>query len=406
MGNKECNNACPKVSVGGQALIEGIMMKGPKGTALSVRLPNGEIETEYKNVVPFIMRHKWLNIPIIRGVVAFADSMVEGYKCLMDSAEKSGMDLEEAEESKVEKFLKKLLGKAFMPIICLLTVLFALATAAGVYALVSGMVTKESGLAFAGSIAGTVVCGLLFLYFGLIALANVGGAAFKSAIGIISMFLGVGLSIFLFIYLPAFAFDIVDKYIFVNKDISWWRPFFEGVLKIAIFVLYIFIVSRMKEIKRLFMYHGAEHKTIFCYEHGQELTVENVRKESRFHPRCGTSFLLISILVSVAVAIILGNVFPELTKNRALWVVIKILSVPVIMGIGYEFIKLAGKKDNKFTRALSKPGLWMQRLTTKEPEDDMIEVAIASVIAVIPDYETTTEEKTTDSSVAENQETE
>ncbi|MBR5272949.1 MAG: DUF1385 domain-containing protein [Clostridia bacterium] len=403
---KGCNNACPKVSVGGQALIEGIMMKGPKGTALSVRLPNNEIETEYRDVVPFTLRHKWLNIPVIRGVVAFADSMVEGYKCLMDSAEKSGMDLEETEESKVEKFLKKGLGKAFMPIICLIVIIFALAAAAGIYVLASGLVTKQSGFLFAGTIAGVVVCGVLFLYFGLIALANVGGAAFKNAIGIISMFLGLALSIFLFVYLPSFAFDLVDDYIFVNRDISSWKPFFEGFLKVAIFVLYIFLVSRMKEIKRLFMYHGAEHKTIFCYEHGQELTVENVRKESRFHPRCGTSFLLISILVGIFVAIVISRIFPTLTQNRALWVIVKLLMVPIIMGIGYEFIKLAGKHDNKFTRALSQPGLWMQRLTTKEPEDDMIEVAIASVLAVIPNDNEVSDEEIVDSDVVENSENE
>ena len=134
------------------------------------------------------------------------------------------------------------------------------------------------------------------------------------------------------------------------------------------------------------MYHGAEHKTIFCYEHGKDLTVDNVREESRFHPRCGTSFLLISILIGVIVTIILSNVLPErFTEQRALWVTVKFLMLPIIMGIGYEFIKLAGKYDNKFTRALSAPGMWLQRLTTKEPEEDMIEVAIASVLAVITD---------------------
>ncbi len=382
------NKKIQKASIGGQALIEGIMMKGPKGTALSVRLPNNEIETEYRNIVPWILKYKFLNIPIIRGIVTFVDSMVVGYKCLMDSAEKSGMDLEETEESKFEAFLRKLLGKAFLPVICLLILIFALGTACGIYALVSNMVTSENGLAYGGVIAGTVVLGLLFIYFGLIALSNIGGNAFKNAIGIISMFLGLALSIFLFVYLPSFAFDLVNKYVFINRDISSWRAVFEGVLRIAIFVLYIFIVSRMKEIKRLFMYHGAEHKTIFCYEHGKELTVDNVREESRFHPRCGTSFLLISIVIGVIVSIILSKVLPErFIAQRILWVTVKLLTVPIIMGIGYECIKLAGKRDNKFTRALSAPGLWMQRLTTKEPEDDMIEVAIASVLAVIPDDE-------------------
>lgn len=377
-----------KASIGGQALIEGIMMKGPKGTAISVRLPNNEIETEYRDIVPWILKYKFLNIPIIRGVVTFVDSMIVGYKCLMDSAEKSGMDLEETEESKFELFLRKLLGKAFLPIICLLILIFAAGTGFGIYSLVAGLVSKENNVVFGVTIAATVVLGLLFLYFGLIALSNLGGNAFKNAIGIISMFLGLALSIFLFVYLPSLAFDFVNRFIFPNTDISSWRAVFEGILRIAIFVLYIFIVSRMKEIKRLFMYHGAEHKTIFCYEHGKELTVENVREESRFHPRCGTSFLLISIVVGVIVSIILSNVLPDkFIQIRVLWVTVKLLTVPVIMGIGYECIKLAGKRDNKFTRALSAPGLWMQRLTTKEPEDDMIEVAIASVIAVIPQTE-------------------
>lgn len=380
------NKKVHKSSIGGQALIEGIMMKGPKGTAISVRLPNNEIDTEYRDIVPWTLKYKFLNIPIIRGVVSFIDSMVVGYKCLLDSAEKSGMDLEETEESKIEKFLKKIFGKAFLPIICLLILIFAVGTGVGIFALVKGLVTKTAAVAYGATIAGAVVCGLLFIYFGLIALSNIGGSAFKNAIGIISMFLGLALSVFLFIYLPSLAFDFVNKFLFPNTDISDWRAVFEGVLKMAIFVLYIFLVSRMKEIKRLFMYHGAEHKTIFCYEHGKELTVDNVRGESRFHPRCGTSFLLISIIVGVIVAIILGRVLPEkFIEQRVLWVTVKLLTVPVIMGIGYEFIKLAGKRDNKFTRALSAPGLWMQRLTTKEPEDDMIEVAIASVVAVITD---------------------
>ena len=378
------NKKLQKASIGGQALIEGIMMKGPKGTALSVRLPNKEIETEYRDVVPWIMKYKFLNIPIIRGVVTFVDSMIVGYKCLMDSAEKSGMDLEETEESKFERFLKKIFGKAFFIIVSLLTLLFAAGTGAGIYALVSGVVSKENAVIYGVTLAATVVLGLLFLYFGLIILSNIGGNAFKNAIGIISMFLGFALSIFLFVYLPSFAFDLVNNYIFVNTDISSWRAVFEGVLRVGIFVLYIFLVSRMKEIKRLFMYHGAEHKTIFCYEHGKALTVENIRGESRFHPRCGTSFLLISIVIGVIVSVVLSKVLPDrFIAIRALWVTVKLLTVPVIMGIGYECIKLAGKHDNKFTRALSAPGLWMQRLTTKEPDDDMIEVAIASVLAVI-----------------------
>ena len=156
-------------------------------------------------------------------------------------------------------------------------------------------------------------------------------------------------------------------------------------MRMIICVAYIAIVSLMKDIRRVFMYHGAEHKTIFCYENGLDLTVENVRKQSRFHPRCGTSFMFVIIIISVLISSAISVAFPFLRDITALWMAVKILILPVIMGLGYEFIKYAGRHDNLFVKILSAPGLWMQRLTTKEPEDDMIEVALSAFKAVITD---------------------
>ncbi|MBQ2319010.1 MAG: DUF1385 domain-containing protein, partial [Clostridia bacterium] len=152
-----------------------------------------------------------------------------------------------------------------------------------------------------------------------------------------------------------------------------------------IFIIYVAIVSQMKDIKRVFMYHGAEHKTIFCYEHGKELTVENVRTERRFHPRCGTSFLILMLIVSIVFYSIIAKIFPSIAANRFIWMTLKIVCLPIIVGLGYELIKLCGRHDNFFTRIIAAPGVWVQRLTTKEPDDSMIEVAITAMSAVIPE---------------------
>ncbi len=165
-----------------------------------------------------------------------------------------------------------------------------------------------------------------------------------------------------------------------------FHALFEGIIRVIIFVLYMLLVSQMKDIKRVFMYHGAEHKSIFCYENGLELTVENVRKQSRFHPRCGTSFMFVMILLSILLSSALVLIFPALADiNRVLWILIKLLILPLVMGIGYEFIRYAGRHDNVLVKILAAPGLWMQRITTKEPTDDIIEVGIASLQAVLTD---------------------
>ncbi len=319
------------VAVGGQALMEGIMMKGPKGMAVSLRLPDGSIETQMKDFVSIRKKFKFFNIPLIRGVVSFVESMISGYKLLMESAEKTAMDDLEAEnESKLDKWISDHFGPKMMAVI-----------------------------------------------------------------GFIAAVLGIGLAFVLFMYLPSLSFDLVNKYL-ANGAIEMWRAIFEGIIRVIIFIIYMALVARMKEIRRVYMYHGAEHKTIFCFEHGKELTVANIREEKRFHPRCGTSFIFVTIILSILISSIVSISFPALTANRWVWMATKVLMLPVIMGIGFEFIQLAGKYPNKFTKLLSAPGLLMQRITTVEPTDDIIEVAIESMKAAltgeVPEKEEKTEE--------------
>lgn len=310
-----------KTSIGGQALIEGIMMKGPKGTAMSVRLPDGTIETELEENINQGKKTIY-KIPVVRGVFAFADSMITGYKYLMKSADKAMTEEEKQEDmSKLDKWLTEHMGEKMM-------------------AVITG----------------------------------------------ISSVLGVVLSMLIFLYLPIEVVDLFDEFILKNADISTYHPLIEGIMRIAIFIFYMYLVSKMDMIRRVFMYHGAEHKTIFCYENGLELTVENVRKQSRLHPRCGTAFMFVMLILSMAVSFTLVVVFPELaTINKILWMLIKIAILPIIMGLGYEFIKYAGKHENIFVKILSYPGLLMQRITTVEPTDDIIEVAIESIKAVLTD---------------------
>ena len=297
------------------------MMQGPKGAAMSVRLPDGTIDTEEKEFRHIRDKVKFLGFPVIRGCVNFVESMIFGYKCLMESAEKSGFEeIENSEEnqSKLDKWLSEHLSKKVMSVIT----------------------------------------------------------------GVASV-LGVLLAFALFFFLPSKITDFFNN--LASGALTDFRALIEGVMRMIIFIAYIALVSLMKDIKRTFMYHGAEHKTIFCYEHGLELTVENVRKQSRFHPRCGTSFMFVMIIISVIISSIISVAFPYLRNNIAVWMIIKLLILPLVMGFGYEFIKYAGRHDNLLVKILSAPGLWMQRLTTKEPDDSMIEVGIAAFKAVITD---------------------
>jgi len=311
-----------KVSIGGQALIEGIMMQGPKGAAMSVRLPSGEIETEQLELKKLKDKFKPAGWPLIRGIVNFVESMLFGFKCIEKSAEKTGLDDENIPEEEMSK-LDKWLSDHFGP----------------------KMIAVISGIA---------------------------------------MVLGFGLSFLLFVYLPTFLVDIVDKYIFKDA-LANLHPLFEGIMRMIIFVFYFYLVSLMPDIKRVFMYHGAEHKSIFCYENGLELTVENVKKQSRFHPRCGTSFIFVVIIISIFISSVLVVLFPKIDDVRLVWISIKLLIIPMTVALSYEFIKYAGSHDNILVKILSFPGLMMQRISTKEPTDDIIEVGIASLKAVLPD---------------------
>ncbi len=310
-------------SIGGQALIEGILMKSPEKSAICVRLPDGSIDTTYMEYVPLSKRYKFFKIPIIRGVTAFVESMLEGYKALMISADKSGFtDLEE-EKPKDEEEQKK-------------------------------------------------------------------DSVLLNTVMIIGVVLGTLLAVVLFMYIPRLLVSGIEGLFNVEITSKLLRSFIEQFVKLAVFVGYVCAVSFMKDIKRVFMYHGAEHKTIFCYEKGLELTVENVRIQKRFHPRCGTSFMILMILVSIVFSTLLQVIFPGVYSVKWLWVLAKILMIPLICGVGYEVLKICGRYNNIITRIISAPGVWLQRVTTKEPEDDMIEIAIAALKACepqVPDVE-------------------
>ena len=310
-----------RVSVGGQALIEGILMKGPKCSAMALRLPDGTIEVEEKKMTSLREKNKFFALPVIRGVVSFVESMIEGYKCLMESAEKVSFDEIKNDDdienmSKVDRWITEHFGEKMMTVI-----------------------------------------------------------------SVISMILGLGIAFALFFYLPTLAADFINK--LTDGAITNFRVIIESLVRIVIFVLYMVIVAQMKDIKRMFMYHGAEHKAIFCFEAGKELTVENVREMSRLHPRCGTSFMFVMIFISMILSSVISLAFPELRDIRPLWVAVKVLQLPVVMGLGFEFIKFAGCHDNILVKILSAPGLWMQKITTNEPTDDIIEVGIAALNAAL-----------------------
>ncbi|MBQ7386139.1 MAG: DUF1385 domain-containing protein [Ruminococcus sp.] len=308
-------------SIGGSALIEGIMMRGPKKTVVAVRTAPDKIETEELEVKTLSSKSKFFKVPFIRGIAGMIDSLKLSYKSLMLSANKAidSIEVEEEKMSKFEKWLNDKLGEKLMNVI--------------------------------------------------MTIASV---------------LGVALAIVLFIWVPSLLYGLLQPLhpVFDNQLL---RSTFEGVLRIALFLGYIIIVSQMEDMKRVFMYHGAEHKTIFCYEADEELTVENVRKHKRFHPRCGTSFMIIMLLLGILIGLFVPSFAYLGIWGTVLRAAIKILLLPLTVGIGYELIKLCGKYDNWFTRIIAAPGMWAQRITTREPDDSMIETAIAAITPVIPD---------------------
>lgn len=299
--------------IGGQAVLEGVMMKGPDSYALAVRKPDKEIEvkvTEYKSIGE---KYKGLSIPFVRGVVNFIESLYIGMKTLMDSSEY----LEDEETGKKDK---------------------------------AEVEKKDSGPQLEQKKSGE-------------------DSAYLIGTLIVSLIIAIGI----FMLLPAFIANFLYKF----TDNSLVINIFEGVLRLLIFIGYVAAISFMEDIKRTFMYHGAEHKTINCLEAGDDLTVENVKKHTRFHKRCGTSFVFIVMIISIFVFMFV--------PTKVMWIRLlsRIILIPVIAGLSYEFIRYAGKHENVFSKVLSAPGLWVQRLTTKEPDDSMIEVAIKSVEGVV-----------------------
>ena len=397
---------CKKTSIGGQALMEGIMMRGPKKTAMAVRNPDGEIVLEVSSngtKTPVLAK-----IPVVRGVYSFAMSMIQGYKCLMRSAEISGLE-EAEEEMRREKEAKKAAKAAKK----------AAKKGESVEAAPVAADTAESPVTPVESVEGAEPV------TDSVGASNSAEPNCESPVApakkekkhdsasftttmvmILGVVLGMGLAILLFKFVPTALYDLLVGLLPMLKpeDValeSFIRSLVEGLLKIIIVVGYMAAVSLMKEIRRTFRYHGAEHKTIFCYEAGLPLTVENVRKQKRFHPRCGTSFLILMVLVNVFVSFFIEPsfvaIFGDTMKNvlspihsvlpTLVRTGISLVLLPLVMGIGYELLKLAGRYDTFFTRLISLPGVWLQHITVLEPDDSMIECAIAAVKEVIPEDE-------------------
>ena len=317
-----------KTMIGGQALIEGIMMLGPDKCATVVRTKEGlKTKIEQRKPVKKISPKK---IPFVRGIFNFCSSMKTGVSALMYSADLYAEDEDETEPEKQSKFDAWLEKK----------------------------LSSEKAQSVVISVG--VVLGLLF-------------------------------SVALFVLLPSFLGEFIEHWVTNNELI---RNLLEGLLRIVIFLLYMFLISRMKDMKRVFAYHGAEHKTIRCYEAKLPLTVENVRTQTRLHPRCGTSFLFVVIIVSILVfsvaSVLLRPITPEFDSrilNALIRMLLKLLLLPIVVGISYEFNRLVGRYDNWLTRALSAPGMWLQYLTTNEPDDSMMEVGIEALTQVLPEQE-------------------
>ena len=414
ISEQEKKIACAKkTSIGGQALMEGIMMRGPKKSAMAVRNPQGEIVLEVTDIAkdkrPFITK-----IPIARGVYNFVSSMIIGYKALMRSAEISGLEeIEEelAKEKAAKKAAKKAKKEGKLPTeenASLETVADetvaeetvaeetvaeeTVSEEAIVNETVSEEAIAEETVAEETEAKDADAEDVAAAAEPAVEKSDVKPEKKKSsglttAITVIAGVLGVALALVLFIFLPDFLAGLASDPL---PNSTVWRPIFAGILKILILIIYMALVCLMKDIRRTFEYHGAEHKTIFCYEAGLELTVENVRKQRRFHPRCGTSFLILMLIVSIGIGLCIDPIYMAITgnpepTNKLLFSLIKLCLLPVTMGIGYELIKLAGRHDNLFTRIISAPGMWLQRLTVKEPTDDMIECAIKAFEAVVPE---------------------
>lgn len=293
---KEINPRLGKV--GGQAVLEGVMMKSGETVAICVRKTGGALATRKRRVPPLKDKYKWMGVPIVRGVVNFIEMLVLAMSTMTESAEM----LEEGEGAPTEK-------------------------------------GKKSSATAAASVIGAV--------------------------------LGLALAFVLFFYLPTYITSFIRHHVVA---LSWLTSLVEGIIRLLIFLIYIILVSLMRDIRRTFQYHGAEHMSVFCYEAGEKLVVENARKYSRFHPRCGTSFIIVMMIVGILISMLIPLSFTYLARLG-----VKILLFPFVIGLGFEFIRYAGRHQNRFVRIISAPGLWMQRLTTKPPDDTMLEVALVAL---------------------------
>ncbi|WP_295743641.1 DUF1385 domain-containing protein [uncultured Oscillibacter sp.] len=305
-----------RTSIGGQALIEGILMRGPEKQAIVVRDQEGNLVEKVEELRLIKDRYPILGVPLVRGTVNFLDSMVKGVKALMYSADFYPEE-EAAQPSKFDLWLEKHLSSKKL----------------------------------------------------------------ESVIVTLAVVMGVGLSVFLFMVLPTFLTGGILH--FFPGFPMWGRNVVEGLLKIVVFLLYLIVCSRQRDIYRVFQYHGAEHKTIFCYEAGLPLTVENVRVQPRHHPRCGTSFLFVVIFVSILFSSVVFGIWP--ITNVWLRTLAHLLLLPLVVGVTYEFNRWVGRHDNPVTRVLTAPGMWLQNFTTNEPDDSMIQCAIRSLELVLPD---------------------
>ncbi len=312
MSNNTHPSDCPRfrTSIGGQALIEGILMRGPEKQAIAVRRPDGGIELKVEPLRFIRDRYPILGWPFIRGIITFVDSMVKGVQALMYSADFYPEE-EDVTPSKWEIWLEEKLGSERL--------------------------------------------NQIIIY--------------------VAAFLGIAFSVGLFILLPALVFGLLQDVI----PSFFLRNLIEGGVRILIFFLYLILCSKQSDIHRVFCYHGAEHKTIFCYEAGLPLTVENVRKQPRLHPRCGTSFMFVVMVIAILIFSVVQ------VSNVVLQLFLKLLLLPVVVGITYEINRYLGRHDHLLSRICAAPGLWMQNFTTNEPDDSMIECAIAAMEAVIPE---------------------
>ncbi len=406
-------------SIGGSALIEGIMMRGPKKNTVCVRTGKDELYTEDVTVTFLAQKAKIFKLPFFRGFAGLIDSMRLSYKSLMLSADKAVESVEIDEEpSKFEKWLDEKFGDKLMKILMAFASVLGVALAIGLFFFLPSFLFDVSGSfipAFRDDsvYSYTVTDNTTTVQFMdeaekeltvPFAVTDTGkvwtvfdekdeNGLYKITVtdetnpagnGTVSM---RNMRNWKRVYIKTAengaALSAKQKMDVAQEGLQrLWKSIFEGVLKIVLFLGYIILVSQTKDMKRVFMYHGAEHKTIFCYENDEELTVAHVKKQIRFHPRCGTSFMVIMLLLGILIGLFVpANPF-GIAFLRPLF---KILLIPVTCGIGYELIKLCGRHDNTFTRIIAAPGLWAQRITTKEPDDDMIEVAITAIKAVIPD---------------------